>query len=176
MRLSAKDDRYSIPLDVVRNLLSYDPEEGIFRWRTTGKGRRMDGTVGEVTGNGYLRVTIRGKKYLAHRLAWFYVHGEWPNGDVDHANLDKMDNRIDNLRIATPAQNMANTRTFSHNKSGFKGVRLRTDHHKRRKPYEATIYVAGKPKYLGTYATPEEAHAAYVVAANENFGEFARAA
>lgn len=158
--------------DEVRRELRYDPETGQF-WRLTGGIRwqgKLAGTV-HVRGRNYVRVN--NKKYLAHRLAWLYVHGKWPNGYLDHKNGDPLDNRIENLRECTPKTNCYNRRRFVTNRSGFKGVVYKGPRLKLR-PWVANININGKQTYLGVFATAEEAHAAYCAAAREHFGEFAR--
>lgn len=106
----------------VRKLLSYDPLTGVFSWRQSGKGRNS-GAAGAVGGNGYRQITIRGRKYQAHRLAVLYVSGRWPVGDVDHINGDRDDNRVANLRSVSRALNMQNQHVIqSRSKSGVRGV------------------------------------------------------
>lgn len=96
--------------------LYYDPSTGVFN--------RIGGhqSVGRMTTNGYLQISVNGTRYMAHRLAWLYVYGEWPSTQLDHKNQDRLDNRIDNLRLATNKQNGENVRLFKHNKSGYRGV------------------------------------------------------
>lgn len=95
----------------------------------------------------------------------------FPDGmQVDHINGDTLDNRRCNLRLATPAQNGRNRGKYPNNTSGFKGAFY---HYGR---WQAGIRVDGKLMYLGTYNTPEEAHAAYCEAAKKYHGEFWRAA
>jgi hypothetical protein len=152
----------------LRELLAYDPETGEF----TNRGRRGNtGRAGKAAGSrnsrGYVTVSIGGYNYLAHRLAWIYVTGTWPVAEIDHINGDGADNRFANLREATRGENARN-RARQNNTSGFKGVVGRGTR------WEAKIYYDGREIYLGTFATPEEAHAAYAKAALEHHGEFAR--
>ena len=114
---------------------------------------------------------IDGRRYLAHRLAWFYVYGEWPRKGLDHINRDRLDNRIANLREADHAQNVQNRGPMSNNKSGFKGVFFNPRH---TQPWQAQITARGQYFNLGRYATAEEAHEAYKEAAARLHGEFAR--
>lgn len=93
-----------------------------------------------------------------------------PGEYVDHINGDGMDNRRSNLRIVNKAQNAQNSRRFSSNTSGYKGVYW----HKRKEQWAASIRVGGKRKHLGYYNMPQAAFAAYCKAANHEFGEFAR--
>jgi hypothetical protein len=96
-----------------------------------------------------------------------------PHGmDIDHINGDGLDNRWSNLRLATRAENIRNSRTKATNTSGFKGVSW----HKRDRKWQAHIKINGRSKNLGLFEAPEDAHAAYVAAAQKYHGEFARAA
>jgi HNH endonuclease len=161
--------------DRLRQLLSYDPETGIFRWRVQPNSRVPVGAVaGCVESSGYRRIRIDGRLYLAHRLAWLYVHGECPAGEIDHINGVKDDNRIVNLRPATDAQNRWNIDRHKNNKSGFKGVAR--DSRRLARPWKAGITVNGRRIRLGQFRTAEEASAAYEAAAREHHGPFAREA
>ena len=162
-----------IDVETVRRLLDYDPATGIFTWKPRGEKRDWDTRwSGKQTGTkclGYLVISIYDRPYRAHRLAWLYVHGTWPNGGLDHINRDKADNRIANLRIATDSQNGANARRPRNNKSGFKGVYW----FKPMRKWRAQIGINGKMQYLGDFDTPKAAHEAYMQAAAAMFGEFA---
>lgn len=111
------------------NILKYEPETGVFRWnnyRNSRGGPVGPGVIaGTIDRNGHRIITVDGWRYMAHRLAWFYVHGEWPSGQVDHANMVHDDNRIDNLRVATRTQQRANQHVRSDSSTGIKGVRLK---------------------------------------------------
>lgn len=135
--------------------------------------RRSNGRVARPThGGGYVQIMLDRKMYLGHRLAWFYAHGRWPDGVVDHINADPSDNRIGNLRDTTRRLNVAHSKKYSNNTSGFKGVSW----NKQRRAWAASICVHSKTKHLGMFDTPEAAHSAYMAAARQHFGEFARAA
>lgn len=152
-----------------RDLLDYDPDLGVFRWRFSRRGASAGKVAGNRMSNGYIMIETCGSRYLAHRLAWFFVTGEWPSGHLDHIDGDPSNNRISNLRIASASQNAANKRRSRNNTSGFKGVHL--DGSGR---WRAAIKVDGKRTYLGSYDSPEDAHRAYVEAAERLFGEYAR--
>jgi hypothetical protein len=113
-------------------------------------------------------VEIDDREYRVHRLAWAHVYGKWPDGHLDHADLDRSNNALDNLRPATRAQNNANRPLPRNNTSGFKGVHF--DKGSRR-----WIAVCGR-RHVGSFATKEEAYAAYVEAARLRYGDFARVA
>lgn len=154
-------------------LVSYDKETGMFTRLVSTSPRAMAGTVGEsVDGKGYLRISVEGRRYLMHRLAWFYVTGEWPKDEIDHRNTNRKDNRWENLRLADTFTNKRNTRPYRSNKSGLKGVSW----HVTSKKWRSRIRIDGKEVVLGMFDTPEEANRAYADAAEKHFGEYARAA
>jgi len=155
----------------VRSILSYDPDTGVLTWRVARSPSVCAGTRAGVCVRGYVRVRLLYTTYAAHRLAWLITFGKWPNGDLDHINHVKDDNRIANLREATDSQNGANRLINRNSTSGFKGVYWHRGHER----WYAHIKVSGRRHFLGSYDDPSEAHAAYVRAANELFGQFARA-
>ena len=155
----------------LKDLMRYCPDSGNFYWLKSRSGNKGK-VAGAVDVNGYRRIMFGSnrhgaKRYLAHRLVWLYVYGDWPDGQIDHKNGDRDDNRIGNLRLASASQNQWNCKTPKNNKSGYKGV------YSDRGYWRAVIRKNGKPKYLGYFDTPELAHAAYCQAANEMHGEFA---
>ena len=147
----------------LKEVLHYDADTGQFT-RCPVKGRRSHERVGTISKKkhlAYLRARLDNKNYFAHRLAWLYVHGEWPNGQIDHINGDKVDNRISNLRVATPAQNAQNLRKArSNSKSGLIG----TIWYGKKNKWRACIRVEGKIKHLGYFEQAEQAHAVYIEA------------
>jgi hypothetical protein len=151
-------------------LLDYDSETGEFRWvKRVNRSIQVDDIAGTVL-NGYRKITIQGRDYAAHQLAWLYMTGKWCSALVDHRDGDRSNNRWDNLRRATPSQNSANRRRHRNNKCGFKGVTRAVSGR-----WCASIHKNGRSRHLGTFSTPEEAHAAYMAAARRLFGEYARA-
>lgn len=170
------------PISILRELFSYDPDEGIVRWKERplssfaseqhGKGwnTKYAGTTGSkdpLTGAFQFRLALDGKEVslYAHRIAWALHHGVLKFGELDHKNIDPSDNRIDNLRIATRAGQSANRRAFG--KHGLpKGVQPS------RGRYAAVATIDGENKYFGRYETPEEAHAAFCVETYDHRGEF----
>ena len=148
----------------LKELLSYDPDTGIFVWiKSTDKRISIGAVAGIVNNRGYRRIKIDGKHRRAHRLAWLYVHGVWPDGELDHMNRDKLDNRISNLRIATRSENLQNTNIRKNNTSGVKGVWL----NKVRRKWVASVHINRKYKHLGHFNTIEEATAARQAAEKE---------
>lgn len=154
------------------DLIVYDPKTGLFSQKCCRRGVRLSKCLGHVEKNGYRRICIDGRRYLAHRLAWFYVYKKWPNGQLDHRDLDEDNNRIRNLREATHSGNQANRRQPRGYNAPFKGA-----HWNRFRGYwQSYIRADGKSHFLGRFDTPEAAHRAYVKAAKRLHGEFARAA
>jgi len=154
----------------LRSLLLYDPETGYFCWRITKANKNAGELAGCIAPSGYVFIGIDGRIYRAHRLVWLYLHGVWPENQMDHVNLDRSDNRIANLRLASSAQNKANRRKDCRNRSGLKGAYWDRE----RQNWSSFIKTGGKSRFLGRHASKEAAHAAYVAAANDLFGEFAR--
>jgi hypothetical protein len=151
----------------LKELLHYDPETGIFVWRVSGTGRRPSRQAGTRKSNGRIEIGIEGRTYYAHRLAWLYTYGVWPN-ELDHINLETGDNRLGNLRKATRCENTYNIKRKSNNSSGFKGVSL----HEGR--WRARIQANKRAIFLGHFATKEQAIVAYREAAHRLHGEIVR--
>ena len=91
--------------EYLRKILTYDPESGHFKWNFNKGARNKSPYAGTQTSYGYIKILIDQKQYFAHRLAWLYVHGHWPEGFIDHINGDKADNRLVNLREAKREEN-----------------------------------------------------------------------
>lgn len=156
-------------IDELRSLLSYDEQTGQFTWlRTIGKGY-VGAVAGTPHAKGYVNIRIKGVNYLAHRLAWLFVHGETPNTQIDHINGDKSDNRISNLRLATNTQNHANRGAQRNSTSGIKGVYW----FKPQQKWKAQIQVNGKAIVIGYFANKADAIAARREAERKYQGEFA---
>lgn len=162
--------RVTHPVDqeTLKKLYYYDPCTGIFT-RLTTRGLGAAGEEKASTSHGYIVLNINSKNYPAHRLAWLYMTGEYPIGEVDHRDQDRANNKWNNLRTVTSAQNKANVRKRKNNKSGFRGV---SPNGTSGKPWCAFITINKKAKNLGYYDTPEAAAHAYDAKAREVFGEF----
>lgn len=147
-------------LERLRPILAYDPETGIFTWRVTCGGRAKVGSVaGGKDAYGYMRIGVFGVRYKSHRLAWLFTYGDWPPDQIDHVNCEPGDNRLANLRAATQIQNSQNRRR-QQGANPFLGVCW----HKQTGSWSAQIKANGRKKHLGSHATPEAAHAAYLEA------------
>lgn len=158
---------------VLKDLLDYNPETGIFVWIKNTSFKVMKGRdAGCIDTIGYRIIRIDGKNYKAHRLAFLYVYGRWPVYQIDHADGSKSNNAIVNLRECNDSQNHANLKISKVNKTGFKGVHKEKGSTK----WRARIKKDGKAISLGSYSTKEEAADAYAAGAKKHFGEFARTA
>ena len=131
---------------LLKHKLNYNPDTGLFTWRNPQQ-KRFVGKVAGCNSLGYTRIKLDGKSYMAHRLAWLYMTGEWPELEVDHINRDKSDNRWCNLRQVHRAENMRNAGNYATCKSGVSGVCF----HKAVSKWYAQISDDGKRKYLGVY-------------------------
>lgn len=166
----------SVPLTAerLRELMHYDPVSGIFTWRPGSplSARSSKRRVGKVTKKGYVQIGIDYERYLAHRLAWLYMTGEWPLDLIDHRNLQQSDNRWANLRPADYSGNATNRTRRRDNKSGCKGVSW----HKQTNKWTVNITHKGTLYYLGLFTDIQDAREAYLAKMTELHGEYGRAA
>lgn len=160
-----------ISAEKLRELFHYDAETGRFTRRVF-RSHNAQREAESALKTGYLSIQVNKRNLRAHRMAWLYVYGELPpkGVDIDHINGDRTDNRICNLRLASRSQNMANVGLKGTNSSGFKGVSW----HKKSQRWRARIKVDYREIYLGSFDSPEEAHAAYAEAVKRYFGAFGR--
>lgn len=163
-----------IPVAWLRERYAYDPATGAITFRT-GHSKMIGLRAGTLNGDGYriIRIPFKGKRVqvMAHRLAWALHHGEHPLLDVDHRDLDRDNNRIENLRHASRSMNLANRAVLGDLPKGVTRVKKA-----KARPYQAQITVEGQYRYLGRFECPHAAHEAYMTEAVKAFGEFARAA
>lgn len=145
----------SLTQETLKSLLSYDYKTGIFTWIKTSRGVKTNVVAGRIDKN-RREIKINTIKYFAHRLAWLYVYGEWPIVIIDHINGNGLDNRIENLRIATPAINARNKKKSAKNTSGYNGVTCRSNG-----KFQARIRVSGRKITIGTFANAVDAHMAF---------------
>jgi hypothetical protein len=145
----------------LRELLRYDPASGLFSWWRMAPGRWKP-IAGCINTGGYRVIRVDGELHYAHRLAWLYIYGQWPEEEIDHKDNDRSNNSLINLRAATHEINMQNallprvgrdhTRlpgAYLHTKSGL---------------WRAAISINSKYQHIGNYETAEEASAAYIEA------------
>ncbi len=153
----------ALTLARLRSVLDYDKETGRFTWKKSSAATRIEsGAAGSpAIGGRYLTIMIDQKPYLAHRLAWFYMNGEWPNGEVDHIDGCGTNNRIENLRDVSHAVNMQNIRgkTAKNKSATLMGVSVSDEGR-----VTSSLTFAGKSYYLGTFETEHDAHKAYISA------------
>lgn len=155
--------------ELLKELFDYNLDNGNFTWLTNrGKNLLVNTIAGTNVGNGYTRIRINGKQYLAHRLAWLYVYGVWPIEQLDHINGIRSDNRLSNLREATNKENNVNRGLTKVNTSGYKGVSWSKHANK----WLSRIMVNGKSLHLGYFIDKDEAIEAYKQAAIIHHGSF----
>ena len=137
----------------IKELLHYNPDTGLFSWRNNITHNIKAGDIAGGDNHGYISITIKGKLYYAHRLAWLYVYGEVPPNQIDHINHDKSDNRIANIRPVSNSENQKNKPVRENSKSGVAGVNWDAS----RKKWAARITVNYKYICLGRHTKKEDA-------------------
>lgn len=156
--------RAALPVELMHQLWRYDPESGKLYWRISpARNCKAGSEAGTPAPEGYIRIKYKGFRYQAHYIVWAMLHGAWPTQLIDHRDTDGGNNREDNLRVATVSQNAANRK----HKPGkyLRGARL----HPRNGWYAVCANT-----HLGMFASEQEAHDAYRVAAILRWGAFAR--
>jgi hypothetical protein len=153
--------------EIVEQLLAYDPETGEFRWRVSRGSVAAGSVAGYLRVDGYLRVAVFNRRYLAHRLAFLLMTGQWPPEQIDHKDGDPSNNRWENLRAATHSENMHNQKRAHRNNVAFGFLGVSPSVGNKKNPWRAAIRLEGKLRHLGYFYTPEEAHAAYIAAKRE---------
>ena len=153
--------------DELKKFVIYEPDTGFF-YRVNVQGEISKKQAGALHPTGYRAISAAGLRTYAHRMAWYYMTGEWPGKMyVDHINGDRDDNRFANLRLVSSAENAWNSSIRSHNTSGYKGVSW----HKGKQRWIATITVNGKQRQVGQFLTKEEAYRCYCDEAERVHGE-----
>lgn len=156
--------------EYLKKILKYDPETGEFVWLVSPASQVK---VGDIAGTrdkgGYTLIQINYKLYKAHRLAYLYMNGYWPEGDMDHIDQNKSNNSWSNLRAASRSNNMANRPKQKNNTSGYKGVGW----HSQLNKWRARIRYNQKLIHIGLFDCKHEAAKAYNKKSIELFGEFA---
>lgn len=143
----------------LREVFDFDPETGVFtRLVSVSNIKAGYSTPGSPAKNGYLRLRIDGRLYYSHRLAWLWVYGSWPNKNIDHIDGNPRNNAISNLRLADQSENLQNISKSSKAQSGLRGAYLERSTGR----WCSKIMIDKKSIHLGTFETPEAAHAAYI--------------
>jgi hypothetical protein len=165
-----------VSYDRLREILTYIPDTGVWLWKDPPPRSKVN--KGDLAGcisrntkhpdNCYRRIKIDGRMYKAAILAWFWTYGVWPSKDLDHANGDSLDDRINNLREATDSQNRANSRVPMHNTSGFMGINW----NKRNKRWHVRVMKEGYRHWVGAFKSLDEAKEAHRNKSIELLGEF----
>ncbi|MBK5204335.1 MAG: HNH endonuclease [Polaromonas sp.] len=154
-------DRFGCVLtqDTLKSVLHYESLTGVFTWlEALARRIKVGSTAGKENSHGYITIKVGPRRYPAHHLAWLYMHGSLPADQIDHMNLIRHDNRIENLRECDYFLNRQNTSLHRNNTSGFKGVS------RRRGIWVAEIMVNLKTTHLGSFPTPESASEVYLSA------------
>jgi len=158
--------------DILKTRVVYDPSSGNFSRAKTKRSIKHGKIMGWTDDLGYIHVRVLDKLYLAHRLAWLYMTGAWPEGYLDHKDGNPSNNSILNLRECTQQENCFNSKIVNKKSSIRKGVSW----DKARKRYRAYIRFDNKQILLGRYSKVEDAIAARISAEEKYHGEFRRAA
>lgn len=160
----------------VKELLSYNPRTGSFRWRKKTQWTDPAKPVGGLKPSGYFYIQIDGLKTGGHRYAHLLMTGRWPHPETDHKDLNRSNNRWSNIREATNSQNKLNRKKKSNAfVTTLKGVIKDRRYPSLKKPYRAQINLNGKTIRLGYFGSELAAHRAYVREAKKIGGKYARA-
>lgn len=147
----------ALDANTLRRLLSYDPQSGEFHRVARNKAVKLGMRAGCRNVLGYWQIRVEGPIYLAHRLAWLYVHGEWPSDQIDHIDGDRCNNRISNLRQCSNKENGQNKKSYKGSTSKYVGVNWSSAHNQ----WMASITIDGKKNYLGVFESEEKAALEY---------------
>ncbi len=150
-------NKRDITPEVLRQTLHYDPRAGRLFWLPREERGRGDKIFNRLyagkeaftyrMGEKHLQGQVYGRPFLAHRVVWAIVHGEWPRGEIDHINGNPVDNRIANLRDIPKAHNQRNMKRFKSNTSGVSGV----DWQASRSMWRVRVSTEGKTIHIGRF-------------------------
>lgn len=156
-----------LTVEQLKHTFHYDPPTGLFRWRFSPRNDIKPWSLaGSTRADRYRSLHVRGIGFFEHRAAWAYMTGAWPVEDIDHLNGDRGDNRWLNLRMVSTQVNCQNRRAATvANRSGLLGAHFNAQMGK----YVSAVRIDGKQKYLGTFATAEEAHQAHLAARRAHY-------
>lgn len=158
----AESKAATLTVDDLRSQLHYDEVTGVFTRIAVAHSShaKIGDRAGYVDAAGYVRIFVLGRQYRAHRLAWLYLHGTWPAGEIDHIDSNKLNNAANNLRDVPKNINQQNRKRSTRSVSGLLGVTSSPDGSR----HVARIRIGGITRRLGSFRTAEEAHEAYVAA------------
>lgn len=150
--------------DRANELFSYNPETGVVTRKISNSnrvkaGQQVNSLSFSKKGDTYYNTKVDGRYYKVHRIIWLMHYGEWPSGSIDHINHQTLDNRIDNLRDVSFADNLKNRTLQKNNTSGFNGITWREDN----KKWRARVIVDRKVINLGSYSKKEDAERAVLL-------------
>lgn len=141
--------------------LSYNPETGILSAKLARHKVDRGQPLGSVNSEGYLLTSLNGRIYPVHKLCWLLHTGSLPNGQIDHEDSIRVNNKWENLRDVSQGTNLKNKSMYANNASGITGVSYRKSHDR----WVAQIRVCGKGIHLGSFKTKDEAIVARATAA-----------
>lgn len=167
-----RDKEQNLTYDLIREYFHYDPDSGDFiSARKNCKRILLGDSVGTISKKGYRVIQFRGKLYQAHRMAYLYMTGSWPENVIDHINGNRSDNRWSNLRNATHGQNKTYSKRNKNNKSGKCGVSKRV-YPSGKIVWGVRINIDGKETHLGFFSSFEEAKNVRIKAEQTHYTEF----
>jgi len=152
----------TIPVEEVKRFLDYDPETGVITQKVSTQGCKAGAVRGTINSEGYVRLSIKGKIFSAHRLAWVLYYGKWPDLNVDHIDGDRTNNAIRNLRVVTQSQNLQSRKGPAKGKKG--GLPIGVFFYGKKGKYTAQIKYDGVVHLLGVFTSVEDAEEAYLAA------------
>jgi hypothetical protein len=137
----------------LQQILHSDLNTGIWGWKQAFRHspQLVNQQAGTLTRQGTRRLQINGRSYYAHQLAFLYVLGKWPKGEIDHINHKPDDNRWSNLKESNSHEKSCNRRKPKSNTSGYRNVSWQ----KRKQKFESKIQVNKKPVHLGVFKSLE---------------------
>jgi hypothetical protein len=167
MNIARHDRELALSSDRLRQVLTYNPVTGIFRHRRAGRsGVTAESVAGGTRRDRYISLLIDGNRLYAHRLAWFWIHGQWPANGIDHIDGNPSNNAIANLREATQSQIVASGKPRA-NQTGFRNV------YRHQGRYRVQIVKQGRAHSFGVFDALEEAAQAAAYWRDKLYGEFA---
>ena len=170
-RTASMTRKPDITQEELRQAFDYNEEAGDLCWKYRPANNVKIGVpVRAKNTDGYYQVGFKRKVYTVHRIIWMLVYGEWPDAEIDHANCDKNDNRLENLRLSTKGQNQSNSHKRDGLTSFYKGVCWNA----RSKKWRAQVTHENKVMYLGEFLKQEDAYDAYCRVVLSLKGDFVR--